>query len=229
MKGWRDTQLRVTGPVVEQIERALDQNFQEVLSPKPKKGVSLVKIGFLDEDFSYIQNDPGFLRHPIYYALLNTIRHARKTIYISAAFFIPPRRLRRLLIEAATHGADVILLVTEHSDFWIADWAFLSYAVRLLKGGVRIFLYLPTVLHTKTTVIDGAWGTVGSCNMDPLSFFHNREANLIVKDRDALARMEKDFLADLEQSRELTLQSFKMIPLWKRIAMHAARLMRPVL
>jgi cardiolipin synthase len=84
-------------------------------------------------------------------------------------------------------------------------------------------------LHNKTVVIDGAWGTVGSSNMDALSCFHNRESNLIVRDQEALAEMKKDFLNDLRHSQELTLDLLKQIPLWKRAAMHAARVCRTFL
>ena len=223
MRDWRDTQMRLTGGVLpEKVSAILDHN------PINRTQSADVKEIILD-DFSYIQSSPSFFRHPIYQTLLDAIREAETSIYISAAFFVPTRRLRRYLKKAAKRGVKVVILIPEHSDFWIADWACLSYAVKLLKNKIRIFRYGPNVLHTKTVVIDGHWGTVGSCNMDPLSFFHNREANLVIKNTEALKEMEKDFLEDLEKSRELTLAFYKKIPLWKRIAAHFARIARPIL
>ena len=117
-----------------------------------------------------------------------------------------------------------MVLVPFHSRSHLADLATLSYARKLLKNGVRIFRYKPSIMHNKTVVIDGNWGTVGSSNMDSLSFFHNREGNLFIKNVDALAEMEGDFLADLKNSDELTLEYLNSLPLWKRAAIHAARL-----
>jgi cardiolipin synthase len=222
MKDWRDTQMCVTGPVVAQIRRALERNMKgRVVFRQPPPPV--------DSEFTYVQSEPWLFQHRIYKMLLKAIRRASDTIYISAAFFVPTRRFRRLLRVAAFKGVKVIVLVPEHSDFWLADWVCLSYAAKLLKAGVRIFRYRPTVLHNKTVVIDDAWATVGSSNMDALSFFRNRESNLIITNKDAIAEMKKDFLNDLQQSEELTLAILEQIPLWKRIAAHAGRLFRSFL
>ena len=227
MESWRDTQLRITGPVVRQIKEALDRNsFYDGHPPPPPKYRSEQHAG---HNFFYIQNDPGLFRHAIYQALLEAIRNAKETIYISESIFIPTRRLRRYLKQAIGRGVEVIILVPSVSDCWIADWVSLSYAWGLLNAGVRIFHYESTVLHTKTTLIDERWATVGSCNMDPLSFFHNRESNLIVQDKKVAEVMRKDFVNDLEHSREVTFETMRKIPLWKRAVARLARLLRPLL
>jgi cardiolipin synthase len=222
MQNWRDTQIRITGPVVQRIKEISDCNFAETEPSKDLKESS-------NSDFFYVQSAPKFFRHPLYSLLLHNLEHAQDFVYLSTAFFVPTRRMRRFLKKASSRGASVIVLIPHHSDFWIADWACLSYAKKLLKADVRIFRYQPTVLHNKTVVIDGAWGTVGSSNMDALSCFHNRESNLIVRDKEALAEMKKDFLNDLRHSQELTLDLLNQIPLWKRAAMHVARVCRTFL
>jgi cardiolipin synthase len=222
MKDWRDTQIRIRGPVVQQIKKAISDDISaprrfRVVAPMPAS------------DFQYIQSEPRFFQHNIYRAVIGALCQAKQYVYISSAFFIPPRRLRRLLRQAALDGVQVVVLVPEHSDFWLADWVSLSYAPRLLKAGVRIFHYQPTVLHNKIVMVDDAWATIGSSNMDTLSFFRNRESNLIVANKDAIAEMKKDFLNDLHRSKELTLGGLKEIPLWKRMAAHVGRLFRSVL
>jgi cardiolipin synthase len=77
--------------------------------------------------------------------------------------------------------------------------------------------------------VDGTWGTIGSSNLDALSCFHNRESNLIIRNKEALEEMKKDFLNDLKDGEELTLDFLQKIPLWKRAAMHAARVFRTFL
>ena len=215
MAGWRDTQIRVTGPVVQQMQEALQRNRRSGgYAPRPDKYQHEDIHG---RDFHYIQNDPGWFRHPIYEALLEAIRNANETICISEAFFIPTRRLRRYLRHAALRGVEVTILVPETSDFLLADWVSLSYAARLLDAGVRIFHYMPTNLHTKTVVVDDNWAMVGSCNMDPLSFFHNRESNLIIQDRKVIETMRADFQNDLKSSNEVMLPVLRRVPLWKKL------------
>ena len=219
MANWRDTQIRITGPVVRKIKEILECNFAGVRHSEIKGNAS-------NSDFSYIQSAPKFFRHPIYKALLQAIDRAKDYVYISMGFFVPTRRLRRFLRRAASRGVKIVLLIPERSDNYLADLACLSFAAKLLKAGIRIMRYQPTILHNKTVVIDGVWGTVGSSNMDSLSLFHNREANLIIENKEALAEMEKDFLQDLHNSQELTIDFLKQMPLWKKSAIRLARLFR---
>jgi cardiolipin synthase len=222
MENWRDTQIRITGPVVSRIEEIARCNFNG--APIPKQSSEL-----LTEDFSYLQSGPKFFRHPIYEVLLHAIDQAKDFIYMSSAFFVPSRRLRRSLKRASRQGVTVIVLVPIRSDSHIADLACLSYAKKLLKAGVRIFQYQPTIFHSKTVIIDGHWGTVGSTNMDMLSFFHNREANIFIQNTDALIEMKGDFLNDLKNSSELTSISLDAFPLWKKVAIHATRVFHSLL
>ena len=88
---------------------------------------------------------------------------------------------------------------------------------RLLEGGVRIFEYQPTMIHTKGMVIDGLFSLFGSSNLDPRSSETNEELDLAVYDREFGARMEAMFESDLKHSREYTLQQFKNRSLWERV------------
>ncbi|MGE3622947.1 MAG: phosphatidylserine/phosphatidylglycerophosphate/cardiolipin synthase family protein [Bdellovibrionales bacterium] len=222
MENWRDTQIRITGPVVRPAGQALERN-------RGMRKASDVAAQNPDSDFLYIQSEPRFFRHPIYMAMVDAVKNARKFVYISQAIFIPTRRLRRALYRAAARGVEVIVLVPLHSDVPVADWAGLSYARRLLRNRVRLYHYMPTVLHNKIIMTDDGWGMIGSANMDALSFFHNREANVIIRNETALAEMKQDFLNDLRQSREFTLKLLREIPLWKRAAAYLARLFRAIL
>jgi cardiolipin synthase len=132
-------------------------------------------------------------------------------------------------MNAVARAVEVVVLIPEVSDFWIADWVSLSYARELLNAGVRIYRYCPTVLHTKLMIVDECWATVGSCNMDPLSFFHNRESNMIINDRGVAMALHKDFLNDLNNSSEITFRFLNSRPFWQRMLARFARLLRPLL
>ena len=116
-----------------------------------------------------------------------------------------------------------MLLVPEHSSAIIVDWLFLSYAGKLLDAGVRIFLYQKAMIHCKTVVIDDEWATVGSTNMDVLSFFRNRESNLVIRNPSAIAELKEQFLSDLTHSRELTREQLAIEPFWKIVVGYLAR------
>lgn len=227
MQDWRDTQLRIEGPVVEQVRAAFD------LAAGKTKHKWFVwhqrKIEFSDQEFVYLQNYPLRSSFVIYRELVKAISEAKHSIYISSPFFAPNRRFRRLLHQAAQAGLDVRLLVPEHSDVPFADWVCLSYARQFLENGGRIFRYKDTVLHNKTVVVDNNWATVGSTNMDILSFFRNRESNLVIRNRLAVAELQNHFFTDLKHSEELTVEGLADEAWWKFFIGHIARFLKSFL
>jgi cardiolipin synthase len=94
----------------------------------------------------------------------------------------------------------------------------------LLEGGVRIFQLQVAVLHAKTAVIDGAWSTIGSANIDRRSFIHNYELNIVVIDPAFGRDMEAAFNEDLRSSKEVTLEEWRDRPWSDRIKEWASRL-----
>ena len=128
--------------------------------------------------------------------------HAR--IWMSTAYFIPPRRLRRVLRRMARRGRDVRLLlpgpVTDHPGVRYAGH---RYYASLLRAGVRIFEYTPRFLHAKVLLVDDGV-SIGSSNLDRWNLRRNLEANQETAcpelARTVRAMFEDDFLL----SREIT-------------------------
>jgi cardiolipin synthase len=87
---------------------------------------------------------------------------------------------------------------------------------RMLECGVRIFEYQRTMLHAKVMVVDANWATIGSINFDNRSFALNDELNLSLRDRGIVAGLEKHFLADLDDARELELAAWRARPVTLR-------------
>ena len=219
MRDWRDTQIRITGPVTSQVRQAFDRAEHRGRGKKP----ALPKTG--ESEFAYLQNFPLLSWFVIYDALVRAITRAERCIYLTTPFFAPNRRFRRLLAHAALRGIDVRILVPKQSQYAIADWICLSYSQGLLRAGARIYHYRPFMLHSKTVVVDDGWATVGSTNMDILSFFRNRESNLVTTNPAAVAELKQHFMRDLESSDELTLGEMDRQPL-KRLVGYLARLFR---
>ncbi|MBX3585388.1 MAG: cardiolipin synthase ClsB [Ramlibacter sp.] len=110
------------------------------------------------------------------------LRTARQRVVIANAYFFPGYRFIKALRHAARRGVDVRLILQGQPDMPIARTAASLLYQHLLKAGVRIYEYTDRPLHGKVAVVDDAWATVGSSNLDPMSLSLNLEANVIVRD-----------------------------------------------
>jgi cardiolipin synthase len=135
-------------------------------------------------------------RRTIERAYLNTITGAERDILIANAYFLPGRRFRTALREAAARGVRVRLLLQGQMEYTLQHYAQQALYGQLLDAGAQIVEYLPSYLHAKVAVIDGRWSTVGSSNIDPYSLLLAREANVVVYD----PRFAAELTAVLEQA-----------------------------
>jgi cardiolipin synthase len=152
------------------------------------------------------------------------INEAKKSIHITSAYFVPDQNTIDALCAAAKRGVDVRLVLPGVSDHGMVFHAGRGFYEQLLAGGVRIFQLQIAILHAKTAVIDGAWSTIGSANIDYRSFLHNYELNVMVIDPAFGRDMESAFNEDLRDSKEVTLDQWRHRPLSDRIKEWAARL-----
>ena len=123
-------------------------------------------------------------RRDIEDAYLDAINTARREILLANAYFLPGRRFRHALMDAAQRGVDVSILLQGQSDHLLLHYATQALYRALLSAGVRIYEYRKSFLHAKVAVIDGHWATVGSSNIDPFSLLLAREANVVVNNVD---------------------------------------------
>jgi cardiolipin synthase len=93
----------------------------------------------------------------------------------------------------------------------------------MLKGGVRIFEYQPTMIHEKSLVADGLFSMFGSSNLDARSSEINEELDVVIYDRGFGEQMEKRFAQNLAQAKEYTLDQFEKRSLWERTTEWLAR------
>ena len=125
-------------------------------------------------------------RHDIERAYLDAIGAARHEIVIANAYFLPGRKLRHALVEAARRGVRVRLLLQGRYEYFMQFHAARPVLGLLLAAGIEVHEYAAAFLHAKVAVIDAdgdnPWATVGSSNLDPLSLLLAREANIVVRD-----------------------------------------------
>lgn len=215
MERWRDTQVRIAGSVVHELEQAFDQMWNRTLEERffrfsePSFDTDTRRGRSPAKHFYVLTNSPRFRQRFIYHSLIDAIRNAQSVIYLTAPYFIPDLRLTRVLRLAARRGVDVRLIIPDASDHPIVDRAAQSYFGVMLKAGVRIYLYRDHVLHAKTVIIDDGWASVGSANLDNLSLLFNYEVNLVGTNRAFVSQLREHFIADLRQSREVMFADWK--------------------
>lgn len=200
---WRDTHLRLTGALVGRAIEAFDEYGKPPLRRRHWRN--------LRTDQGYLVPNLGLARRFLLNRLLRRFfRSARQRLWLTTPYFVPPRGIQRALIFAAKRGADVRVLVPRRSDVALAQWASHAAYATLLARGVRIFEYLPRMLHAKTAVIDDRWTMVGTANLDYRSLFINDEL-VLLSDCSALnMELDQDFLRDQAEAEEIT------APVWSR-------------
>ena len=159
-----------------------------------------------------------------------SIVSAVKSIYIANAYFVPDADTIRALEGAVRRNVDVRVIVPgEFTDVPIVRQASRWHYEMLLRRGIRIFEYQPTMMHAKTMVVDGAWTTIGSSNFDDRSFRLNDEVNVNIYDDGIGAQMEAMFHADLARSEEITLRKWFRRGLLDRVKEKVAEIFKPQL
>jgi cardiolipin synthase len=135
---------------------------------------------------------------------------AQRYIHIQNAYFIPDEQVRKALIAAVKRGVDVQVMVPgTHNDLPLIRQASRAHYGELLKGGVKIFEYVPTMLHNKTVVVDDVFSTIGSINFDARSMGMNCEESLSVYDVGLAKQMEAMFQRDKERCEEINYDAWK--------------------
>ncbi len=142
-------------------------------------------------------------RRSIEQAYIQAISQARDRVDLICPYFYPGRLFRRALRRAAERGVRVRLLLQGKADYRFAALAAQVLYDEMLHSGVRVFEYTPAFLHAKVAVVDAAWSTVGSSNIDPLSLLLNLEANVIVHDLHFTQDLAQRIDAAIQVSREV--------------------------
>ncbi len=229
---WRDTHARIEGPAVDQLQAPFLANWAETTGDLLYGDAVLqgraAATGDHEAAILYCSPSLGSTSAERFLALL--LFAAQESLFISSAYFVPPRGSRRLLRQAVARGVDVRVLHpgnnTDHLSTWYAARA---YYEELLGAGVRIYEYEPAMMHAKTVVADGLWCSVGSLNFDNRSMKLNDEVTLVAREESLGRRLQELFLQDLDYSREIRLEDFRHRPrgerVWERASLLGASLM----
>jgi cardiolipin synthase len=222
----RDTHFRLEGPVVEQLteafaddwvyetgEKLLDEAWFPELTPCGDAVARVITSG-PDEDLEQIE-----------FAILHAISCARRSIRVVTPYFLPPDVLTTALALAAMRGIAVDIMVPEHSNHTILDWARRVALRNLLEAGCTVLLLPPPFDHSKLMSIDDTWSLIGSANWDTRSFRLNFELNVEVHDE----AFNRTLMEAVPKGRALTLGEIEGDSLPLKLRNNAARLLQPYL
>ena len=203
---WRDTDIRIEGPVVEQLQGAFAENWLEATGvaiggPEYFPRRRLESKG--DVDAQVVRSSPAGGGTAMYTMFLLALASARHSIHITNPYFVPDEKMIDTLLAAAKRGVEIKLLIPGAIDHNLVRQASRSEFGRLLESGVQIYEYRPALLHAKTMVVDGIWATVGSTNLDHRSFSLNDELNVAIYDVATAQKLELIFAEDLSNSRRI--------------------------
>jgi cardiolipin synthase len=224
---WRDTQFRIEGPAVAQMQAAFMENWIEATGmvlhgeayfpPLERRGSARAQV---------FVSSPGGGGETAQLLYLLSIASAAKSIRMSAAYFVPDNTEVRTFVAALKRGVRVqIILPGPQIDSAIVRRASRAEWGELLRAGAEIHEYQPTMYHCKVLVVDELWTSVGSTNFDSRSFSVNDEANLNILDGPFAAAQARIFEEDLKRSRRITLEEWENRPWTEKLWEHTLGLL----
>jgi len=230
---WRETNVRFEGPTVAALQAAFAAGWAESTGELLTGDMFFPKSSFADVgdvQAGLMHSIPSTGSTPAERLLALSIAGARKSLYITNSYFVPGENFMQLLLSAARRGVDVrVLTVGDKTDVKTTWYAGRAYYEKLLEGGVKIYEYQPTMIHSKCVVVDGMWSDIGSMNFDNRSLSFNNESLLLALDRRIGAQMDSIFMDDLKWSKEIKLDEFRKRPLSGKILEWGAQKLRRVL
>ncbi len=227
---WRDIHLKIQGDAVAclQVIFAADWFF---VSQQNLTGTQYY-TPFTDQPGVPVQiasSGPDSDWESIGQALFAAITRAKKSVYITTPYLVPPQYIAIALKTAALSGIDVRIIIPEKTDARISKWCSFSFVQELLEAGVRMYFYQKGFIHSKVLIVDAEMASVGTTNLDFRSIETNFEVNAFIYDKKFSKKLESVFRRDLADSREIKLVEWKQRKWHKKLRESIAHIFSPML
>ena len=225
---WRDTHVRIEGPATLAAQVSFEKDWYWA------KG----KVADLDwvidknqrgEPALVMSTGPADDIELCLLSHLSLVLSAKKRLWIGNPYFVPPEGFANALALAAQRGVDVRIMVPLTNDNLLVKFASAPHMEKLIAAGVKFWNYSEGFMHQKVMLVDDEMGMVGSVNLDARSFFINFEIMAVSADPSFIASLENMMKDDFAKSLAVTAESFKTLPLWRKIAGRAANLFAPMI
>ena len=218
-KKWRDTHLKISGQPVKELEKIFftiwnNNNINSPVNDSPVK----ILASDNDKNFRVIADK-----------YINIISNAKKRIWITTPYFMPDKKFLDSLFNASKRGVDIKLIIPAKSNHILASWASHSYIDCLLDNNIRVFTYNNKFIHAKTLTADSLIASVGSANIDRLSFEINHEVQAFIYSPEMSQKLQKIFIDDLNSCIEQLPAKRKKRPIMQKFQEKIGHLLASIL
>lgn len=227
LRQWRDTHLMIEGGAAAVLDNIFadmwnmsGSNHYEPIGGEKGTGNIPVKIAASGRGKNFRAAADEYIR---------VINKATRRIWITTPYLVPDKKFLDALHGACRRNVDVRIIIPSSSNHTLASWASQYYIDGLLKHGIRIFIYRGRFIHAKTLIADDIIASVGTANLDTLSFGVNYEVQAFVYAENIVRELEGVFIRDLEHCTEETPENRKNRPLVQRMKERTGRLLSPFL
>ncbi len=226
---WRDTHVRIEGPAAIEAQGVFMGDWywatrslpRVTYEPRvPEGATSRVLIA---------PSGPSTKLETASLIAVELLHVAKERIWIATPYFIPDQAVMAALRGAALRGVDVRIMITEKCDSVTTDLASYWYLHELGGVGIRFFRYTAGFMHAKTVLVDDEVASIGTVNWDSRSFRLNFEVSALVHDDAFASQVEAMYLDDFKHCREVGSSELSERGWFFSAAVHAARLLSPIL
>ncbi|MFQ4136413.1 phospholipase D-like domain-containing protein [Nodosilinea sp. PGN35] len=227
---WLDFEVAYEGEVVNLLQGKFLQNWscaggcinlKEGLHAVQKQGSTPL---FITDNTSTLNESSMRLLMQLH------ILAAKQRLWIGSPYLVPDDETIQALICACQAGVDVrILTMGAATDKLMVHLASRGLYGPLLKAGIKICEYQPSMMHAKFVLVDDDWVSTGSANFDPRSYFHNDELNISGAYPELARRVEQFFLDAMDNSRCITYADWQNRPGAEKVKGRLALLFRHLL
>ncbi|HUY83687.1 MAG TPA: phospholipase D-like domain-containing protein [Steroidobacteraceae bacterium] len=200
---WRDSGVALHGAAVAALQSAFLDSWESLGPPLDEIPADAAPVPAGTVALRVIATQPASAT--LYRLDQLVAAMARRTLWLTDAYYVGIAPYVQALVGAARDGVDVRLLVPGASDVPLIAAMSRSGYRPLLRAGIRIYEWNGSMLHAKTAVVDGLWSRIGSSNLNLSSWLGNREIDVAIEDEDVAARMAAQYERDLGNATEIVL------------------------
>lgn len=231
---WRDTHLRLEGPMVTQLQQVFFGDWYWASRDMPEldwspKAAADGPDGTPGIPGMILPFSPSHRHETASLFFVSALNLAQERVWISAPYFVPDEAVMKALKLAALRGVDVRIVTTGVSDSLPVYFAAFHYIMRLAGLGIRFYAFRPGFLHEKTLLVDDRISSVGTANFDNRSFHLNFEVTAVLLDTGFARQLEALFEDTMANCEDLDPDALARKPLPWRLAVNFCRLMSPIL
>jgi cardiolipin synthase len=202
-QSWRDLGITIRNlsqakPIIDSFEKSWSYNKNKIKNQFDRKQ------NYLNTSYLVHLSDDRQKRRYLYKRLLKTLKNAKHRIWITCPYFIPDKRLIRMLKYAADQHVDVKIIVPQKSDVPLTTWMAKTLYPELLKKNVKIYEYQPSMIHAKSILIDDEC-RIGTSNLDHRSLLHDLESDIILTNKKQVGQISQQFHQDIDKSIQISL------------------------